>query len=309
VATQRTSPTHGTSRRPSRWRLFLSSLGAATGLVLRDPYALIGTLVYLVFILVAIFADRLAPYDPLEILFTPDGMLAGDLPPSREHPLGTTNLGKDIYSQLIYGTRSALIVGVTAAFFVVAIGTLVGLVAGYFGGWVDTVLMRLTDIAFGIPFLPFVIVLAAFLEPSIWNIVLAMALVLWRDTGRVIRSQVLTVRERAFVEAAKVTGSSPLRILFVHIAPNILPLSFLYGSIAVGWAILTEASISFLGFGDSEVISWGYMLQDAFISQALSRGAYHWFVPPGLAIVLIVVAGFFISRGYEELLFPKLKEE
>jgi peptide/nickel transport system permease protein len=263
VATQRTSPTHGTSRRPSRWRLFLSSLGAATGLVLRDPYALIGTLVYLVFILVAIFADRLAPYDPLEILFTPDGMLAGDLPPSREHPLGTTNLGKDIYSQLIYGTRSALIVGVTAAF----------------------------------------------LEPSIWNIVLAMALVLWRDTGRVIRSQVLTVRERAFVEAAKVTGSSPLRILFVHIAPNILPLSFLYGSIAVGWAILTEASISFLGFGDSEVISWGYMLQDAFISQALSRGAYHWFVPPGLAIVLIVVAGFFISRGYEELLFPKLKEE
>ena len=295
--------------KPSRWRLFLSSLGNTTAVVMRDPYAAIGTAIYIIFILVALFAPLLAPYDPLEILFAPDGNLAADLSPNRDHPLGTTNLARDIYSQLLYGTRSALLVGITAAFFVVAIGTLVGLVAGYFGGWVDTILMRLTDIAFGIPFLPFVIILAAFLEPSVWNIVLAMALILWRDTARVIRSQVLSVRERAFVEAAKVTGSSPLRILFVHVAPNILPLSFLYGSIAVGWAILTEASVSFLGFGDSDVISWGFMLQDAFISQALSRGAYYWFVPPGLAIVLVVVAGFFISRGYEELLFPRLKEE
>jgi peptide/nickel transport system permease protein len=217
-------------------------------------------------------------------------------------------LGRDIYSQLVYGTRSALIVGVTAAFFVVAIGTLVGLVAGYFGGWIEIVLMRLTDIAFGIPFLPFVIILAAFMEPSIWNIVIAMSLILWRDTARVIRSQVLTVRERAFVEAARVTGSGTARILFLHVAPNILPLSFLYGSIAVGWAILTEASVSFLGFGDATVVSWGSMLQDAYLSQALSRGMYYWFVPPGIAIVLVVVAGFFISRGYEEILFPKLKE-
>lgn len=295
--------------RPSRWRLFLNSVAGAGTVLRHDPYAFVGASIYALFVLVAIFAPQLAPYDPLEILFTPDGNLAADIRPNGEHWLGTTSLGKDVYSQLLYGTRSALLVGVTAAFFVVAIGTLIGLVAGYFGGWTDTVLMRLTDIAFGIPFLPFVIVVSAFLEPSVWNIVMAMALVLWRDTARVIRAQVLTVRERAFVEAAKVTGSSPLRILFVHIAPNILPLSFLYGSIAVGWAILTEASISFLGFGDSDVISWGYMLQDAFISQALSRGAYYWFVPPGIAIVLVVVAGFFISRGYEELLFPRLKEE
>jgi peptide/nickel transport system permease protein len=283
---------------------------AGTGAVLlRDPYALFGTVVYALFVLVAVFADQLALFDPLEILFTPEGNLAADLRPSREHPLGTTSLARDVYSQLLYGTRSALLVGITAAFCVVAIGTVVGLVAGYFGGLVDTVLMRLADIAFGIPFLPFVIVLAAFLEPSVWNVVLAMALILWRDTGRVIRSQVLTVRERSYVEAARVTGSSTPRIIFLHIAPNILPLSFLYGSIAVGWAILTEASISFLGFGDSNVISWGYMLQDAFVSQALSRGSYYWFVPPGVAIVLVVTAGFFISRGYEELLFPRLREE
>lgn len=297
-----------TSIRPSRWSAVRRSLTGLGRVLLEDRYAFVGVLVYLLFFLVAALADVIAPYDPTRILFLPNGMLAADLSPSADHLLGTTSLGRDIFSQLVYGTRSALLVGLVAAFFVVAIGTLVGLVAGYAGGLVDTILMRITDIAFGIPFLPFVIVLAAFLEPSIWNVVLAMSLVLWRDTARVIRSQVLTVKHRAFVEAARVTGSSTSRILFVHIAPNVLPIAMLYGSIAVGWAILTEASISFLGFGDASQISWGYMLQDAYVSQALSRGAWHWFVPPGLAIVAIVVAGFFISRGYEEILFPKLRD-
>lgn len=294
--------------RPSRRAAAFRSVRSLAKVLVSDRYAFTGALVYVVFVAVATFAGVLAPYEPTEILFTPEGMLAADLAPNAEHPLGTTSLGRDIYSQLLYGTRSALLVGLVAAFFVVAIGTVVGLVAGYMGGLVDTVLMRITDVAFGIPFLPFVIVLSAFLEPSIWNVVLAMSLILWRDTGRVIRSQVLTVKHRAFVEAARVSGSSTPRILFVHIAPNVLPISLLYGSIAVGWAILTEASISFLGFGATDQISWGYMLQDAYVSQALSRGAWHWFVPPGLAIVAIVVAGFFISRGYEELLFPKLKD-
>ncbi len=165
----------------------------------------------------------------------------------------------------------------------------------------------MTDIAFGIPFLPFVIVLVAFLGPSIWNVVLAMALLLWRDTARVIRSQVLTVRSRTFVQAAQISGAGPWRIMFLYIAPNVLPLSMLYGTLAIGWAILTEASVSFLGFGDPKVVSWGFMLQDAYISQALARGAYFWFVPPGICIMLAVMAGFFIGRGYEELLFPRLR--
>jgi hypothetical protein len=130
---------------------------------------------------------------------------------------------------------------------------------------------------------------------------------LWPSSARVIRSQVLTLRERAYVEAARVTGASAWRILFVHIAPNILPLSFVYAAIAIGWAIITEASVSFLGFGDSTSVSWGMMLQDAFTSQALSRGQYAWFVPPGICIILIVVAGFFISRGYEEVFMPRLR--
>ena len=122
-----------------------------------------------------------------------------------------------------------------------------------------------------------------------------------------IRRQVLSLRTRGYVEAARVLGSSDLKIIVRHIAPNVLPLSFLYGSIAIGWAILTEASVSFLGFGDPDSISWGYMLQDAFASQALARQAYYWFVPPGVAIILVVLAGFFITRGYENILFPKLE--
>ena len=276
-------------------------------LPLNDPFAVFGLVIYATFLIAAIFADVIAPYDPTEILFTPEYDLAADLRPGEQgYILGTTSLGRDIFSQIIYGSRSALLIGVTAAFMVALIGSIVGGVSGYFGGWVDAVLMRLADIAFGIPFLPFVIVLAAFLEPSIWNVVLAMALVLWRDTGRVIRSQVLTLRSRGYVDAARVSGSSDLKIILRHIAPNILPLSFLYGSIAIGWAILTEASISFLGFGDTTSISWGYMLQDAFASQALAKQSYYWFVPPGICIILVVSAGFFITRGYENLLFPKL---
>jgi hypothetical protein len=170
-------------------------------------------------------------------------------------------------------------------------------------------LMLLADVAFGIPFLPFIIVLSAFLDPSIWNVVLAMAALLWRDSSRVIRAQVLVIREQAFVSAARVSGASHLRIVFLYIAPSILPLTFLYGSLAIGWAILTEASVSFLGFGDPNVVSWGYMLQDAFLSQAMSRGAFCWFIPPGVCIMLTVMAGFFIGRGYEEILFPRLRRQ
>jgi peptide/nickel transport system permease protein len=273
----------------------------------QDKFAMAGAVIYVLFILLAIFAPFIAPYDPHEMI-KKDGQLAFNQPPSSDFLLGTTNMGRDIFSQLIYGVRPALMVGFSAAFFVMVVGTLVGLFAGYYRGKTDNILMRFTDIAFGIPFEPFVIVLVAFLGPSIWNIVLAMGLLLWRDTARVIRSQVLTVRERNFVEAARVAGASDWRIMFVQIAPNILPLSFLYGSLAIGWAILTEAAVSFLGFGDPTVISWGYMLQDAYVSQALSRGAYFWFIPPGIFIMLAVMAGFYIGRGSEEILYPRLKK-
>ena len=154
---------------------------------------------------------------------------------------------------------------------VVSVGTLVGLFAGYFGGLVDAVLMRLADIALGLPLLPFVIVLVAFAGAETWNVVLAMSLLLWPNSARIIRAQVLSLRERAYIEAARAAGSGHLRILFSHIAPSILPLALLFGSIAIGWAILTEASVSFLGFSDPDSTTWGFMLQDAYVSQALSQ--------------------------------------
>lgn len=275
----------------------------------QDRLALIGAIIYVIFVLVALAAPLIAPYGELEVVEDEFGIWLANEKPSDQFRLGTTNLGRDIFSQLIYGSRTALLVGFSAAVAVAIIGTLVGLVSGYFGGWIDTVIMRLTDIAFGVPFLPLIIILVAFLRPSIWNVVLAMAGLLWRDTGRVIRAQVLLVKEKAFVRAARVSGASDLRIMFLYVAPSILPLTFLYGSLAVGWAILTEASVSFLGFGDPNTVSWGYMLQDAFVSQAMSRGAFYWIIPPGVCIMLAVMAGFFIGRGFEEVLFPQLRRQ
>ncbi len=248
-----------------------------------EPFAFVGAAIYALIVVTAIFADKLAPHDPREILRV-GRRVARYLPISPEHWLGTTSSGRDVLSQLIWGTRSALQVGLTAAIVVVAIGTLMGLLAGYLGGWVDKLITRLADIVLSMPFLPFMLVLAALTTPGTTVVVACVALLLWPNTARVIRSQVLSLRERAWVEAARVTGCSNTRIMFVHILPQVLPLAALYGSVAIGWAILAEASASFLGFGDPNTISWGVMLQEA-------------------------LAGFMISRGSEKLLFPKLADK
>jgi peptide/nickel transport system permease protein len=302
---QTVAPTAGI-KSSSRFGWFRSLVMPLVQVFRQDRFARTGFIIYGVMIIIAVLAPILAPHNPTQVMEI-DGIWQTNKEPGGDYILGTTNVGRDIFSQLIYGTRPALYVGFSAAICTVIIGTLVGLVSGYYGGKIDLIMMRLTDVAFGIPFTPFVIVLVAFLSPSIWNIVLAMALLFWRDTARVIRAQVLTVRQRSFVQAAKLSGASDKRAIFLYVAPNILALSFLYGTLAIGWAILTEASVSFLGFGDPKVTSWGYMLQDAYVSQALGRGAYYWFVPPGICIMLAVMAGFFISRGFEEMLFPRLR--
>lgn len=270
-----------------------------------EPFAAVGVAIYALIVTTAVFADRLAPHNPREILRV-GRRVARYLPMSPEHWLGTTSSGRDVLSQLIHGSRSALQVGLTAAFAVVAIGTLLGLLAGYLGGRVDKIITRIADIVLALPFLPFLLVLAALTRAGTVIVVIAVALLLWPNTARVIRSQVLSLRERAWVEAARVTGCSTTRIMFVHILPQVLPLAALYGSVAIGWAILAEASASFLGFGDPETVSWGVMLQEAYANQALGRGAWNWFAPPGIAIMAMVLAGFMISRGSEKLLFPKL---
>ena len=273
-----------------------------------EPFAVAGAAIYAVIIAAALLADRIAPHDPSEILRA-NRRIARYMPVSLDFWLGTTSSGMDIASQLIHGARTALQVGLTAALAVVAIGTVLGLLSGYLGGWVDKSITRLADIVLGLPFLPTMLVLAALTRPGTTVVICTVTALLWPNTARVIRSQVLSLRERAWVEAARVTGCSSTRIMFVHILPQVLPLAALYGSVAIGWAILAEASASFLGFGDPETISWGVMLQEAYANQALSRGAWNWFVPPGAAIMAMVLAGFMVSRGSEKLLFPKLDDQ
>lgn len=276
--------------------------------ILSDRLAIFGLVVIILFIFAAIFAPYVAPYGPREIIRDTDtGLIAKYEPPSLKYWFGTNNLARDIFSQVVFGSRIALVVGFLSAILVVFVGTNVGLVAGYYGGRTDNFLMRIVDIAYAIPFIPFAVLLVALLQPSVNNLILVMALLMWRAPARVIRSQVLSLSQRPFVKSARVAGASNMRIIYQHIGPNILPFVFLYIPITVGWAIIAEASVSFLGFGDPRVISWGGMLQIAFTSGAM-RIAWWWTLAPGLAIVLVVISVYFIGRALEPLANPKLLE-
>jgi peptide/nickel transport system permease protein len=272
----------------------------------RNPLGLFGLVVLLSFFLIAVFATYLMPYNPMAYQYV-DGQLARSYPPCKLFWFGTTHYGQDVLSQVILGSRVALVVGFIAALFLSLIGTNVGLIAGYFGGRLDNLLMRITDIAFGVPFVPFAIVLITLIGPSIWNIIITISLLMWRTTARVIRSQVLSLRARPFITAARVSGASHLRIMYIHILPNVLPMSFLYIALGIGWATLTEASLSFLGFGDPRMMSWGQMLYYAFIAGS-ARTDWWYVLPPGICIALFVISAFMVGQTYEETVNPRLRK-
>lgn len=227
-------------------------------------------------------------------------------PPSGEHWFGTDHLGRDLYSQNVYGSRIALLVGFIGASLVVLIGANVGLIAGYFRGRTETVLMRTVDVMYGIPFEPFALILVLLFEPSLFIVILAVSLLTWRTVARLIRSQVLSLRERPFVKAARVAGASDLRIMYLHIFPNVMPLVFLELAIIVGVSIIAEATLSFLGLGPPQSISWGGILHNARLSGAW-RDAWWWNLPPGLFIMITVLSVFFISRSLELVANPRLR--
>jgi peptide/nickel transport system permease protein len=258
------------------------------------------------FTLIAVFGDFLTLHDPSAISRGPNGDVLRLAPPSLSHPFGTTHLGRDVFSQVILGARVSLIVGIAAAFVSTFIGTNAALLAGYYGGHLDDVLMRLVDIAYAIPFLPFVIVLVFIFGASIWNIILVISLLMWRSSARVIRSEVLTHKERPYVESAEASGASDLRIMYRHIFPNVLPLVGLYMAFGVAWGVIYEASIAFLGFGDPDLYSWGSILYEAYNSGAI-RFAWWWVIPPGICIMLFVMAVFFIGRSIEKITNPDLR--
>ncbi|HLR92099.1 MAG TPA: ABC transporter permease [Atopostipes sp.] len=274
--------------------------------VKNDKLALVGLIIIIMFVVMALFADYIAPYDVNEMLRDESGEIVKLEKPSKDHLFGTTNVGKDIFSQVVKGSQTAMIVGIIAATLVTVVGTAVGVISGYFGGWIDSIIMRIVDIFYSIPFIPFVIVLVALLKPSLWNIILAVSFLSWRTVARLVRSQVLSIVERPFVKAARVVGAGHARIMFKYILPGVIPLALLEMAFMVNWAITAEASVAFLGFGDPAVTSWGQILQENF-STGHSRSAWWWVIPPGLAIILLLVAVFFVARALEEVVNPRLR--
>jgi peptide/nickel transport system permease protein len=256
-------------------------------------------------VLLAVAGPWLAPYGPFERVYGADGRLVRLAPPSAQHWLGTTVFGRDVFSQMLWGARPALIVGFATAFGVAAIGVNVGLVSGYFGGRIDSVMMRITDIFLGLPFLPFIIVMLAITGRSTTTIIVAMTLIMWRSAARVIRAQVLSLKQMPFVAAARTTGAGDFTILYREIAPNVMPIALVNISFALAWAIITEASIGFLGYGDPKSVSWGTIIHDAYASQMMYSAPW-WVVPPGIAIMVLVSSVYFVGRAYEQVVNPRL---
>jgi peptide/nickel transport system permease protein len=268
---------------------------------------MLGLAVVLTVIAMALLAPFLAPYDPDARFRAEDtDQILSLEPPSLAHPMGTDYLGRDILSRWVYGSQVSIMVGLISGLVVISIGSTVGLLSGYYKGLFDQIAMRIVDVLYGIPSVVLILLIAMFWGNSVWNLIIAMALVLWRTEARVIRSQTLSISERPFVKAAKATGASDLRVIFIHIMPNILPLIMVEGTFVMGSAILTEAGISFLGLGANQMISWGVMLNLTFSTGAITH-AWWWVLPPGLSITFLVVSFFYISRGLEEVTNPELE--
>ena len=254
------------------------------------------------FVFLAIFGSALAPYDPNASSLD---VLAG---PSRDHWLGTTEQGSDVFSQLLVGARVSIVVGFAAAAISAVLGATVGLLGGYFGGWTDRTLDAFENWFLVIPTLPLMIVLARLLNPSLTVLIAVIGLTSWAGTGRIVRAQVLTLRERAFVERARALGARDGYIIRTHILPNTLPLIFANTVLIVAIAILSEAALAFLGLGDPTRISWGTMLENAFSSGAPSAGAWWYVIPPGLCITVLVLAVSILGYLFEDYVNPRLRE-
>jgi peptide/nickel transport system permease protein len=295
------------SRRVASWTRRRRAFGAGVERLRHDRAAMIGLVVLVGVVLMALLAPWISPREGLSAVES-IGNPAWQ-PPSAEFPLGTDHLGRSVAAQFVWGARVSLVVGFAATLLTIAIGSLVGITAGFFGGWTDAVLMRLTDWFLVIPFLPLAIVLASVLGRSIWNIVFVIGVTSWPATARVIRSQVLTVKTRLFVDRARSLGAGRLHIVSRHVLPNVAPLILASVTLAVPIAILTETTLAFLGLSDPTQTSWGKTLEEAFGAGAIGRNAWWYHVPAGLGIVGVVLAFTMLGRGLEEILDPRLRRE
>jgi peptide/nickel transport system permease protein len=267
----------------------------------------IGLVIIVVFFLVAVFAPWVAPYDPREQTRLDSGLSTEErLKPSREHPFGRDDLGRDVMSRVIYGARISMRVGITVVLISASIGIIIGSISGFYGGWVDRFLSGfLFNVFLSFPSILLAIAMVAYLKPSLNNMILALSVIGWVGYARLMRGQVLKVREFDFVTAARALGASDLRIVVLHILPNAIQPMIVQASLGMAGAVLSEASLSFLGLGvPPPAPSWGVMLNDA---RSFLRAAPHLLVFPGLAVMLTVMAFNFVGDGLREWLDPKQK--
>jgi len=279
------------------WALFRESLVGKIGLTLLVVFAFMA--------LGSFIPPMISPmYHPMTGV---DPQISFSTGPSFRHWLGTDFIGRDILSQLLAGARVAFIVGISAAFMSIVIGTTIGMVAGYSGRSTDAFLMRSADMIMVMPTLLVVLILSSlFGQLNIWVIVILIALFRWPGVARVIRAQTLSLKQRPFIDAAKVAGAGHLRIIFRHIMPNVLPLAFLYMTFRVTSAIIIEAALAFLGFGDPGTVSWGMMLQWVWKTGHMFQAPY-WLLPPGICISMITLSFYMLGRAMDEVLDPRLR--
>lgn len=267
---------------------------------------LLGIALLLFFVLTAVFAPFISPYNPYRRVDRPFR------PPSNKYLLGTNDIGQDIFSELIYGTRVSLTIGFMAALFTVVIGTLVGVVSGFLGGSVDEVLMRFTDVIMILPSIPLLILLMAiFGRQSYLIMILAISITGWTGTARMVRASTISIKERAYVEASKAIGAGEGHIILRHILPNVSPLIIATMIYQVAGAMMSEAGLSFLGLGDPGHKSWGMVLHYAQTNGGwyANQGypAWWWIIPPGLLIALTIASLVLIGQTLEEIINPRLR--
>jgi peptide/nickel transport system permease protein len=273
-------------------------------LVWADPLGRVGVLLLAFTVVVAVAGPVLFPFDPETVGATAATILE---PPTAIHWLGTDELGRDVFRATLAGSQVSLLVGLLATAISIGVGTIVGLLAGYYSSGMGTLLMRITDFFLVLPTLALIIVLAAIFGQSLGVIILVIGITSWASTARIVRSQTLSLRERIFVERIRAIGASDLRVIGSHIMPNVLPLIIANTVLVIAGAILSEATLAFLGLGDPVHVSWGTMLHFAFENGAAGRGAWWYLIAPGLGIVIVVLGFTLVGNTLDRILNPRLR--
>lgn len=254
---------------------------------------------YLLFLIVlGLFGPSIAPYGYQEIQYNDQGELKRAIGPTLEHPLGTTDVGYDVLSRVIIGARPTVLTGLFGGMLIIGIGATIGITAGYVGGRVENTLMRITDFVYSVPLIPFAIVLLSLFSMGFWGTIFVIGILLWRGNARVLRSQVLQIKERPFVMSAKAMGSSRTRIILKHIFPNVAAMATLFFALGVGYSIIAQAGLAFIGVSNPFVPSWGVMIRNAYRSGFLDA-QWMWALAPGMLISITVLSAFMIGREFE----------